>query len=198
MENFTRIGYGYVEPNFLSAPRTGQVRADLPVSQDALKAIAQSEDGALMNGMFVQRHGDFELAKQGDTEKNCVDFGTLEDTKVWWLVFNEEKLYDERKQMHRDFAMTAVVDPATGEARADQFYDGWMVPRVLLPLIGDTFTTNCFTQEVGEQLEPGTKVAPAVGTGMLEVNDEGFLQVVRCYTMPDGQPGVKLAVVANQ
>lgn len=176
----TRDGYGYVEPNFLSAPRTGQVRADLPVSDEACEIIAASADGALMNGMFVQRHGDFELAKQG-IEGNCVDF---DGDGAWWLVFNEEKLYDERKQMHKDYAMTP-----------EQFYDGKMVPRVLLPLMGDTFTTNCFAQDT--ELEVGDFVAPGAD-GILAKADEGFLQVVRCYTMPDGQPGVKIAVVANQ
>lgn len=186
-----RDGYGYVEPNFLSAPRTGQVRADLPVSEAALEKIAASEDGALMNGMFVQRHGDFEGAKQGYVKTNCVDFGDLEDTGIWWLVFNEEKLYDERYQMHKHFAL-----------KPEQFYDGMVVPRLLLPLIGDTFTTNCFAQgtELCDGWEEGEK-ATILGpdeNGMLVEDADGFLQVVRCYTMPDGQVGAKLRVIKNQ
>lgn len=165
-----REGYAYVEPNFLSAPRTGQVRADLPAAEGI---------DLLMNGMFVKR----------DTVNEEVNFT---GAGAWWLVFNEEKLYDERKQMHRDFAM----EPS-------QFYDGKMVPRILLPILGDTFTTNAFNLNASgesEALNVGDYVIPDTQTGLLKKVASGtsFLRIVKHYTMPDGQPGVKLEVVANQ
>ena len=48
----------------------------------------------------------------------------------WMMVFNEEKLYDERHQMHRDYAM-----------QKSDFYDGVMTPRVFAMVPGDIFTT---------------------------------------------------------
>ncbi len=65
------------------------------------------------------------------------------------MVFNEEKLYDERKQMHRDYAM-----------QKGEFYDGVMVPRVFRMAAGDIFTTNAVkadTYTVGDKVAPGTK-----------------------------------------
>ena len=68
-----------------------------------------------------------------------------------------------------------------------------MVPRVFKTNVGDIFTTNTIngttdTVVVGATLTPGA-------TGILEVTDSetGMLwQVVKVYTMPDGQRGVKI------
>lgn len=70
-----------------------------------------------------------------------------------------------------------------------------MVPRVFKTNVGDIFTTNTVNASelaVGDTLTPGT-------TGILEKTEatEGMLwQVVRVYTMPDGQKGVKLMRIA--
>ena len=68
-----------------------------------------------------------------------------------------------------------------------------MVPRVFKTNVGDIFTTNTIngtpdTVKVGVTLTPGAK-------GILEVTDakDGMLwQVVKEYTMPDHQRGVKI------
>ena len=68
-----------------------------------------------------------------------------------------------------------------------------MVPRVFKTNIGDIFTTNTIngtidTVKVGKMLTPGA-------TGILEVTEatDGMLwQVVKEYTMPDHQRGVKI------
>lgn len=162
---FNKIGYGQVEANHLSAPRDGGVYAQLP---------AKSTINTLENGMFVK----YDYA---NGECNFTGDG------AWMLVFNEEKLYDERYQMHRDYAMK----------RAD-FYDKIMVPRVFRISLGDIFTTNMFNNgaviKVGDKLTPGED-------GILAVADKDakglILQVVKEYTMPDGQPGVKLMCIAE-
>ena len=71
-----------------------------------------------------------------------------------------------------------------------------MVPRVFKTNVGDLFTTNTVnaeTLEVGQVLTPGAK-------GILEVAGEGATgmqwQVVKVYTMPDGQKGVKIMRIA--
>jgi hypothetical protein len=160
---FKKDGYGQVEPNHLSAPRDGGVYAQLP--------MAEGTD-VLENGMFV---------KYDYANGEC----NFDGDGAWMLVFNEEKLYDERYQIHKHYAMK----------RAD-FYDGQMYPRVLRISLGDLFTTNMFADstmvKVGDHVAPGDE-------GILEVvNDDPdglVLQVVKEYTMPDGQPGVKLMCI---
>ena len=82
MAKITKIGYGQVEPNHLSAQRTGQIYAQLP---------ADSSIDKLENGQFVKY--DYASGKvnfTGDGE--------------YMLVLNEVKLYDERKT-NKDFVM---------------------------------------------------------------------------------------------
>jgi hypothetical protein len=156
MATIKREGFGVVEPNHLSASYTGQVFAQLPA--------AESID-VLENGMFVKY----------DYAKGEVNF---DGDGEFMLVFNEEKLYDERKQSHKDYAMQ----------RAD-FYDGVMVPRVFKTNVGDIMTTNTVAEAeyaVGDKLTPGSDGVLAAGEGDM------VWQVAKVYTMPDGQPGLKL------
>ena len=65
-----------------------------------------------------------------------------------------------------------------------------MVPRLMKTHVGDIYTTNMIGEEsveVGDELSPGDK-------GILSKSgDESIVwQVVKVYTMPDNQPGVKL------
>ena len=163
---FKKDGFGQVEPNHLSAPRDGGVYAQLP----AADGIAQLE-----NGMFVK----YDVANG-----EC----NFEGDGAWMIVFNEEKLYDERYQMHKHYVM-----------KTSDFYDGKMYPRVLRISFGDLFTTNMFKD--GTVVKVGDHVAPSEDDGILEVvgdDAEGLvLQVVKEYTMPDGQPGVKLMCIAE-
>ena len=70
-----------------------------------------------------------------------------------------------------------------------------MVPRVFKTNIGDIFTTNMINADrdslkVGDVLTPGAK-------GILEVAEGDMKwQVVKVYTMPDHQKGVKLMRIA--
>lgn len=71
-----------------------------------------------------------------------------------------------------------------------------MVPRVFKTNVGDIFTTNTVNAEslkAGDVLVPGAK-------GILEVAGEGatgmMWQVVKVYTMPDHQKGVKVMRIA--
>ena len=158
-----RDGYGYVEPNHLSAPRNGQVYAQLPAAESI---------EVLQNGMFVK----YDYAAG---ECNFTGEGP------WMMVFNEEKLYDERHQMHKDFAMTK-----------EDAYNGVMVPRVFAMVPGDIFTTNMVDEAeytVGDDLKVGID-------GILEKGEaaegEHAFKVVKETTMPDLQPAVKIQVIA--
>ena len=155
--------FAVVEPNHLSAPRNGQVYGQLP---------ADDSITVLENGMFVKydyANGKCSFDGEGPT----------------FMVFNEEKLYDERKQMHRDFA----------QLKADAL-DGVITPRVLKLSVGDIFTTNCVAAAeytIGDKLVPGADGVLAAGaTGAV------VCKVVAETTLPDGQNAVKLQVVTAE
>ena len=155
--------FGIVEPNHLSAPRSGGVYGQLP-ADDSIEILEQ--------GTFVKY--DYAAGKVNFTGEG-----------PWMMVFNEEKLYDERKQMHRDYAM-----------KKSDFYDGVMTPRVFRMYAGDIFTTNnvkADDYDLGDVLVPGTN-------GVLEKGAKGqglAVKVAKLTTMPDGQPGLKLQVIAE-
>jgi hypothetical protein len=73
-----------------------------------------------------------------------------------------------------------------------------MVPRVLKTNVGDIFTTNTINGTV-ETIKTGVVLTPGA-TGILEVAPEGatgmLWQVVKVYTMPDHQRGVKVMRIA--
>lgn len=171
----SRVGFGQVEPNHLSGIVTGQILAQLPVDTETMGEVIE-------NGRFAKYDyatGKVNLTGEGE----------------WMLIYNEEKLYDERKQSHKDFAMVAT-----------NYTDKEIVPRLISTVLGDIFTTNTFgaaksdvDEVAGISLSVGDKVYVDTATGYLNTsgdNDGPVFQVVKEYTMPDGQPGVKLMRIA--
>ena len=165
-------GYGQVEPNHLSAQRTGQIYAQLPVNK---------EIQVLEQGQFVKY----------DYENNEVNFSGVGE---WMLVFNEIKLYDER-DTDEDFAL--IKDNYIGSVLSD--YPTYsnddpnvMVPRVFKTNVGDIYTTNCVKETelaIGDKLTPGEDGYLAkAGADSAEM----VWNVVKVYIMPDNQPAVKL------
>ena len=208
---FVERGYGQVEPNHLSAQRTGQIYAQLPAAEDI---------NLLENGQFVKY----------DYSKEVVDF---EGNGEWMLVFNEVKVYRDG-QSDCDFAMirdnyvariyspkdgtkmeqitdardySAVVTPADPwemDSTADPFKELYdyagpkkmpestkMVPRVFKTNVGDIYTTNCLMADSD----------PALGDPFM-VGEDGYLtagesddmtwEVVKLYDLGDRQKAVKL------
>lgn len=200
MAAFTRVGYGQVEANQLSAQKTGQIYASLPLDKNVK---------VLQNGEFMYySYADGTVTAEPTLGKNAEPM----------LVFNEVKLYEEPyRTTYKDFAMIRVGDNyvtsalatagygdgaetvgATVDAHTEYPYrmDG-IAPRVFKTNVGDIMTTNMVATDeeyaVGDILIP-TLVA-ASHTLVLTKSDatEGMLwQVVKVYTMPDGQPGLKL------
>lgn len=180
-----RNGFGQVEPNHLSGIVTGQIYAQLPVDNTTMGEIIE-------NGRFAKY--DYVAGK--------VD---LTGAGEWMLIYNEEKLYDERLQNHKDFAMVA-----------ENYNEKIMVPRLVKTNVGDVYTTNCFKANTtgknsklpgatmpsnytfdvtGELLSVGDDVKIGADgyltAGAAAAGEPGF-KVVKEYTMADGQPGVKL------
>lgn len=205
---YVEHGYGQVEPNHLSAQRTGQIYAQLP---------ADPNINVLENGQFVKY----------DYKEGLVNFTGKGE---WMLVLNEVKLY-RNYQGYDDFAMkkedyaASVYSPIDGAnvtninavnyqgvVTADAFEPDSttnpyvvasfkapkmmptgtnMVPRVFKTNVGDIFTTNTVketTLAVGDELAPGADgYLAAAGE-----NAEMVWQVVKVYTLPDRQKAVKI------
>lgn len=96
--SYVEVGYGQVEPNHLSAQRTGQIYAQLPAASD-IEVLEQ--------GQFVKY----------DYANGLVNFTGKGE---WMLVYNETKLYRE-EQLDCEFAMkkehygARVYSPLDGE-----------------------------------------------------------------------------------
>ena len=211
---FVEYGYGQVEPNLLSAQRTGQIYAQLP----AVDTIDVLENGQFAKYNYADGVVDF--AGEGE----------------WMLVFNEVKVYRDY-QRDCDFAMVKgnyearVYSPITGKVTDNEASVDWtsavaaadpyeidstadpmqgkifegpammpgkstMVPRLLKTNVGDIFTTNTIAKAevaLGDVLAPGAD-------GYLADAGEGATgmkwQVVKVYTMPDGQKGAKIMRIA--
>lgn len=79
-----------------------------------------------------------------------------------------------------------------------------MVPRVFKTNVGDIYTTNTIdeeTLEVGDTLKVGKADGILIknegaDASLFESGDAMLWQVVKVYTMPDGQPGVKIMRIA--
>jgi len=165
-----RIGYGQVEPNHLSAQRTGQIYAQLPAT-----GIEQLE-----NGQFVKY----------DYANGKVDF-TGEGE--WMLVFNEVKLYDGYRETYKDFAAKAsdavdsVIYPRVFKTNIGDIY----TTNCLEKAGSKGVTTEMTDLELGDKLGINAE-------GFLDktVTDGIIFQVAKVYTMPDGQEAVKVQRIA--
>ena len=185
---FVERGYGQVEANRLSGITFGHIEAQAP----AYEAPDKGSDpiAELENGMFlciVPNTGELAGAPMG---RVAVLPGEAPATAKPYLVYSEKKLYDER-EMYCDF-----VDKAADKV------DGLLYPKLIgLVPDSDVFTTN--TLNVAKY-DPEAAVKSINVGDILYVGDDGYLtltaatntaiafQVVKVYTMPDNQTGVKL------
>ena len=210
---YVDYGYAQVEPNHLSAQRTGQIYAQLP---------AAANIDVLENGQYVKY----------DYENGVVNFSGKGE---WMLVYNEIKLYRDGQDdcefamVKRNYAanvyspstgvltedaksrdytgIVAPTDPYSLDATEDPFHiysqnevalmpkDTTMVPRVFKTNIGDIYTTNCIADA---EVALGDILSPRAADGILSTEGDGSIQwqVVKVYTMPDYQKGVKIMRIA--
>lgn len=172
MALLTKNGYGQVEPNHLSAQRTGQIYAQLP---------CDSAIEILENGSFLKYR--YAAGKCDATTATASEF-----MGEFMLVFNEIKLYDNARQGYKDFAMKKA-----------EMVDGVITPRLFKVNDGDIFTTNLVDvtaakgNRVGKFLVPtiNGNVAILTEKAIPENGDEVYL-IVKETTMPDGQEAVKV------
>ena len=213
MANFTRIGFGQVEPNQLSAQKTGQIYASLPLDE----SVKVLQNGEFMYYSYADNKVTAEPTVQGQEPM---------------LVFNEIKIYEDYLRL-KDFAMIRVGDnyvtnpaavgrvtqanygwadgvdtygdgslnvPATispehSERQAAKYRMDGFAPRMFKTNVGDVFTTNMV--KTGVEYAVGNILTPKKNadtkTLQLEIgNGDIEFVVAKVYTMPDGQPGLKL------
>lgn len=95
---YVEFGYGQVEPNHLSAQRTGQIYAQLPAAP-SIEILEQ--------GQFVKY--DYAADVNGNPNGNGIGLVDFTGPGEWMLVYNEIKLYrdhpDGSKQWDCEFAM---------------------------------------------------------------------------------------------
>lgn len=218
---FVENGYGQVEPNHLSAQRTGQIYAQLPAAADI---------EVLENGQFVKY----------DYANGEVNFSGAGE---WMLVFNEVKTYYDYEpacyfamkkanynarvyspsgaapadlngatalnygsEIQPGIALDAI-DPDKGISMPERYSgpvpmkDGTtMVPRVFKTNIGDIMTTNAIVDAAlaaGDVLGiDETEGSETLGCLKKDAASDMQWQVAKVYTMPDGQKGVKIVRIA--
>ena len=210
---FVTYGYGQVEPNHMSAKRNGQVYAQLP----AAASIELLENGQFVKYDYAKGVCDFDGAGPWRMVFNEVKIYEDRETDADFAMIKNRynaRVYSPIGQTKSD--LKTVLD-YTGEAvregsnvafkkEVETFNypqlmpDGTkMVPRVIAVPNGDIWTTNTIKAEagslsVGDQLKIDTdgyltKDEGKTATGGDE--DPKFV-VVKVYTMPDLQPGVKV------
>ena len=218
MADFTRIGYGQVEPNQLSAQKTGQIYASLPLDKEV---------NVLQNGEFM--YYDYANGSVNAGKAKDATAGTVATLGEPMLVFNEIKIYEDYLS-YKDFAMIRVGDnyvtnpaavgritsanadgtiygdgaltigdaPNPGHTEYGYRMDG-IAPRLFKTNVGDIYTTNMVATGTGVEYAVGDTLTPVKDTNSKTLvltkttaNTGMLWSVVKVYTMPDGQPGLKL------
>ena len=211
---FVERGYGQVEPNHLSAQLNGQIYAQLP-------AAANIE--VLENGQFAKydyKNGVVDFAADNAGEWMLVfnevkvyrdfegdaDFAMLKDdytASVYSPLGEMGKSYKplNYKSIAKNpdpYEWDSTNDPFNRELKykAKPMPEGTvMVPRLLGTHVGDIYTTNMVDED---SLVVGDILAPRAADGILVKDNTQSMkwQVVKVYTMPDFQKGVKLMRIA--
>ena len=211
---FVERGYGQVEPNHLSAQLNGQIYAQLP---------AAANINVLENGQFAKydyKNGVVDFAADNAGEWMLVfnevkvyrdfegdaDFAMLKDdytASVYSPLGEMGKSYKplNYKSIAKNpdpYEWDSTNDPFNRELKykAKPMPEGTvMVPRLLGTHVGDIYTTNMVDEE---SLAVGDILAPRAADGILIKDNTQSMkwQVVKVYTMPDFQKGVKLMRIA--
>lgn len=211
---FVERGYGQVEPNHLSAQLNGQIYAQLP-------AAASIE--VLENGQFAKydyKNGVVDFAADNAGEWMLVfnevkvyrdfegdaDFAMLKDDYTASVYsplgemgkFHKPLDYKSIAKNPDPYEWDSTNDPFNRElkGKAKLMPEGTvMVPRLLGTHVGDIFTTNMVDED---SLVVGDILAPRAADGILVKDSSQSMkwQVVKVYTMPDFQKGVKLMRIA--
>ena len=209
---FKRIGYGQVEPNQLSGIKTGQIFASLPLDKEVK---------VLQNGEFMYydyANGSVNATAEADAAPE--PYLVYQEIKIYedWLSYKDFAMIrvgdnyvtnnpaigrltsaNTDGTVYGDGAETEGASIDHSDYQAGYRMDG-IAPRLVKTNVGDLYTTNMVdeegTYEVGTVLtlkktDRNTLVLSSSGN----IDSVKFI-VVKDYTMPDGQRGLKLQRIA--
>ena len=214
---FNRIGYGQVEPNQLSGIKTGQIYASLPLD----KKVEVLQNGEFMfydyaNNMVVADPADSVDGEIVMTEPYLV----YNEVKIYedWLSYKDFAMIrvgnnyvtnpkavgrvtsaNADGTVYGGGALTEDAEIEHGDLQGGYRMDG-IAPRLVKTNVGDIFTTNMV--KTGVEYNVGTILSPVLNstthTLQLEESSAGPIKfvVVKVYTMPDGQDGLKIQRIA--
>ena len=206
---FKRIGYGQVEPNQLSGIKTGQIFASLPLAKNV---------NVIQNGEFMYYDYVSGTVSAEDSTSVAEPMLVYNEIKIYepWLSYKDFAMIRVGDNYVTSNAAVGRVtsanvdgtvygDGATTEgaeinpAHTEYGYrmDG-IAPRLVKTNVGDIFTTNMVatgdnvTYAKGEILK-----LKKTDRNTLELTKDGDIETVafvvaKVYTMPDGQPGLKV------
>lgn len=212
-------GYGQVEPNHLSAQATKEVYAQLPAAKeieilengqfakyDYAKEVVDF-DGP---GEWLLVWNEIKLYRDGQSD---AEFAMIKDNYQARVYSPFDGVYETRQARYYNGVdadgneiedVTAAPDMYELHYNEDHFHflakykekmmpeaGSSMVPRLMKTHVGDIFTTNMIAEE---SVELEDELSPRAEDGILSKSGDGSIvwQVVKIYTMPDHQPGVKL------
>lgn len=211
---YVAYGYGQVEPNHLGNQSTKQTYGQLPaaaninVLENGMFAKYDYANGVVNftgKGEWMLVYNEIKLYR--DEQLDC-EFALVKDdyaAAVYSPYGGPAKAgtggqaRDYSKVIKADDPYEIDYTKAPNPFYVDPKYTEQlmpagttMVPRLIKTEVGDIFTTNMIketTLAVGNTLTPGTDgILAKAGADTADF----VWQVVKVYTMPDGQPGVKL------
>lgn len=205
---FVTYGYGQVEDNHLTAKRNGQVYAQLPANKD----IALLENGQFVKydyatgecnftgvGPWFMVYNEVKVYEDRETDADFAMIKTNYNARVYspvGQITSDLKTVYTTDGVREGSNVTYTAQQGTF-TYPQMMPDGTkMVPRVIAVPNGDIWTTNTIkaeagSLEVGTELKIGEDGYLTAGTGAGGDADPKFM-VVKVYTMPDLQPGVKV------
>lgn len=207
---FVTYGYGQVEPNHMSAKRNGQVYAQLPAKSD----IDLLENGQFVKYDYANGVCDFDGAgpwrmvfnevKIYEDRETDADFAMIKNnynarvySPIGQTTSTLKTVLDYSGEAVREGSNAAFKKEAETFTYPELMPEGTkMVPRVIAVPVGDIFTTNTVMADAGslqakDELKIGEDGYLTKGTAAGGDEDPKFV-VVKVYTMPDLQPGVKV------
>ena len=206
---FKRIGYGQVEPNQLSGIKTGQIFASLPLAKNV---------NVIQNGEFMYYDYVSGTVSAEDSTSVAEPMLVYNEIKIYepWLSYKDFAMIRVGDNYVTSNAAVGRVtsanvdgtvygDGATTEgaeinpAHTEYGYrmDG-IAPRLVKTNVGDIFTTNMVATGDNVTYSKGDILKlKKTDRNTLELTKDGNIEtvaftVVKVYTMPDGQPGLKV------
>lgn len=216
---YVEYGYGQVEPNHLSAQRTAQIYAQLP-ADPAIDVLEQGQfvkydyRNGVVNftgaGEWMLVFNEIKLYREGQSDCEFAMVKGNYQARIYSPSNGEYNLDAQSRYYNGKDAegkkiddVTAPVDPYELHYNEDPFHVAsktqvakmpagtTMVPRVFKTNVGDIFTTNTIAEA---EVALGDVLSPRATDGILSKEGDGSMewQVVKIYTMPDHQKGVKV------